>query len=489
MGFGLFGKLPQKRDFMSVNLPHAVLNPFETWLQSAVAASRQEIGRNWENYFLVAPIWRFWLGKEILGTACTGCLMPSVDQVGRYFPLAIMYWAEPGETLAPPLINPIDYWYRRIEERLLAVLSDQPIDVNSLMYGLTPPDYSQPPPPPVVSPPPTFAPQPATYGEPEVEPVPEMARAAPEPEPDPEPEEAAIEPDPEPLDEPPGEEVPEAVAADETATDESEPDELGADDWDAAAEQALKIAAASLVEVETETPKSGVELESWNPEPMPADKLAALKDISAASFAPKSAGAGGASFWDLPTDHPPKTIDAAPAAPVVAAVANGSAADTGSLWDLPETEPAKFTPAAASAAPSVSEPLGVLSASAGLGGTSTPPSRGTAAPVEPVAASRAEPEPPTGAAPVPVPPPAPTPRFEPQISTTDFKGGVIAVLENVHTLGEALPQLMALDFANSAQGRSYWWCGPSSAGGPRMFSKGGLPDPYFFTRMLLWPGN
>ena len=111
MGFGLFGKLPQKRDFMSVNLPHAVLNPFETWLQSAVAASRNEIGRNWENYYLVAPIWRFWLGKDVLGTACTGSLMPSVDQVGRYFPLAIMYWAEPGETLTPPLINPIDGWY------------------------------------------------------------------------------------------------------------------------------------------------------------------------------------------------------------------------------------------------------------------------------------------------------------------------------------------------------------------------------------------
>ena len=89
MGFGLFGKLPQKRDFVSVNLPLAVLNPFETWLQSAVAASRSEIGRGWEDYYLVAPIWRFWLGREIFGTVCAGALMPSVDQVGRYFPLAI----------------------------------------------------------------------------------------------------------------------------------------------------------------------------------------------------------------------------------------------------------------------------------------------------------------------------------------------------------------------------------------------------------------
>ena len=28
MGFGLFGKLPQKRDFVSTSLPNSILNPF-----------------------------------------------------------------------------------------------------------------------------------------------------------------------------------------------------------------------------------------------------------------------------------------------------------------------------------------------------------------------------------------------------------------------------------------------------------------------------
>src|SRR5690606_31180273 len=58
MGFGLFGKLPQKRDFVALGVPRAVLEPFETWLQSAVAASRSDLGLGWQERYLVAPIWR-----------------------------------------------------------------------------------------------------------------------------------------------------------------------------------------------------------------------------------------------------------------------------------------------------------------------------------------------------------------------------------------------------------------------------------------------
>ena len=94
MAFGVFGKLPQKRDFIALNLPRTVLEPFETWLQSAVAASRSELGAAWQELYLVSPIWRFWIGGEIFGVACAGALIPSVDKVGRFFPLAILYCAE-----------------------------------------------------------------------------------------------------------------------------------------------------------------------------------------------------------------------------------------------------------------------------------------------------------------------------------------------------------------------------------------------------------
>jgi type VI secretion system ImpM family protein len=155
MAFGLFGKVPQKRDFMSISMPTAVLSPFETWLQAAVAASRNELGRTWQDHYLVAPIWRFWIGEHILGTTVAGALMPSVDQVGRYFPLSIMYFAEPGDTLPPPLLAPLDHWYHEIEMRLLRALSeDNDTYLATILNGLEPPRELPPSPPAPPDPPP-----------------------------------------------------------------------------------------------------------------------------------------------------------------------------------------------------------------------------------------------------------------------------------------------------------------------------------------------
>jgi type VI secretion system protein ImpM len=148
MGFGTFGKLPQKRDFIALNLPRAVLEPFETWLQQAVAASRNELGNAWQDAYLVSPIWRFWIGADILSVPCAGALMPSVDSVGRFFPLAIMYLAEPGRQIVPPPFDALDIWYFTIEERLLSVLDPEAgIAVERLTEGLSVPDTMEAPAP------------------------------------------------------------------------------------------------------------------------------------------------------------------------------------------------------------------------------------------------------------------------------------------------------------------------------------------------------
>ena len=140
MAFGVFGKLPQKRDFIALNIPRAVLEPFETWLQSAVAASRNELGTDWQEHYLVAPIWRFWIGADILGVGCAGSLVPSVDKVGRFFPLSILYCAENGQGIVAPPFDPLDAWYSAIEQRLLGVLKENAeIEVDRLTEGLTPP--------------------------------------------------------------------------------------------------------------------------------------------------------------------------------------------------------------------------------------------------------------------------------------------------------------------------------------------------------------
>jgi type VI secretion system protein ImpM len=142
MGFGLFGKLPQKRDFITFGIPGDILNPLETWLQTAVAASRNQLGRTWEETYLVAPIWRFWIGADVFGLNCAGAIMPSVDGVGRFFPLLALYSCEPGQSLPPPSYAPQDKWFGAIEARLLQVLEDdeQPA-VDAILQGLPAPAF------------------------------------------------------------------------------------------------------------------------------------------------------------------------------------------------------------------------------------------------------------------------------------------------------------------------------------------------------------
>ncbi len=99
---GLYGKLPMKRDFITVSVPDAFLDLWEPWLQGGLTASREELGTRWEEVFLKAPIWRFWLGADLCGLATIGSFMPSVDEVGRFFPLTAFACAGQGASFSPP---------------------------------------------------------------------------------------------------------------------------------------------------------------------------------------------------------------------------------------------------------------------------------------------------------------------------------------------------------------------------------------------------
>lgn len=123
MPVGVFGKYPGKRDFLALNLPKGVVGVIENWLQTAVAISRERLGRQWVHHYATHPIWNFRLGEEIAGTDCIGALMPSVDGVGRYFPLCMVAHAPPG--ISFPLFEEIPGdWIELLHARLLSALSD-----------------------------------------------------------------------------------------------------------------------------------------------------------------------------------------------------------------------------------------------------------------------------------------------------------------------------------------------------------------------------
>jgi type VI secretion system protein ImpM len=122
MRCGVFGKLASKRGFVAINTPHGFLEVWEPWLHASVSASREQLGDKWQTAFLATPIWRLWLGSEICGTAILGAFMPSLDDTGRYFPLAVFAGADRGLAVPPPEFEAHNNWFKAAEDFLLSAL-------------------------------------------------------------------------------------------------------------------------------------------------------------------------------------------------------------------------------------------------------------------------------------------------------------------------------------------------------------------------------
>ncbi|CAM3826934.1 type VI secretion system-associated protein TagF [Parendozoicomonas haliclonae] len=87
---GFYGKLPAHGDFIDRGLPVGFINGWDQWLQQSVSASREQYGESWLDIYLTSPIWRFALTAGVIDNrAWAGILVPSVDRVGRYFPITI----------------------------------------------------------------------------------------------------------------------------------------------------------------------------------------------------------------------------------------------------------------------------------------------------------------------------------------------------------------------------------------------------------------
>ena len=91
MAIGIFGKLPSQGDFVTRRLPWEFTTAWDAWLQTGIARARSELGANWNETYLTAPLWRFQLAPGVLGpTGWVGLWFASVDRVGRQFPLSLV---------------------------------------------------------------------------------------------------------------------------------------------------------------------------------------------------------------------------------------------------------------------------------------------------------------------------------------------------------------------------------------------------------------
>jgi len=87
---GFYGKLPARGDFVRHGLPGDFVQAWDGWVQSVLPAVREGLGAEWDSVWSAAPGWCFALPGGVCGSASvTGVWMPSVDRVGRAFPLVI----------------------------------------------------------------------------------------------------------------------------------------------------------------------------------------------------------------------------------------------------------------------------------------------------------------------------------------------------------------------------------------------------------------
>lgn len=119
---GFYGKLASRGDFISRALPPAFISAWDAWLAAGLRASQAELGEGWLDAYLVSPLWRFLLAPGVCGEqAMTGVLMPSVDRVGRYFPLTVAM-ALPGDTDLAAVVGGEQGWHEQVENALLDTL-------------------------------------------------------------------------------------------------------------------------------------------------------------------------------------------------------------------------------------------------------------------------------------------------------------------------------------------------------------------------------
>ena len=121
---GFYGKIPIRGDFITRHLPRSFIQPWDRWLQAALTHSREQLGEHWLDYYLTSPLWRFVLGSGLCSEqAYTGVFMPSVDRVGRYYPLVV---AAPLHTQQSTfaLVLHAEHWFEQLEQLTLDALED-----------------------------------------------------------------------------------------------------------------------------------------------------------------------------------------------------------------------------------------------------------------------------------------------------------------------------------------------------------------------------
>jgi type VI secretion system ImpM family protein len=133
---GFFGKLPSHGDFIERRVGGAFRDLWDDWMQRCMVESQRELGGRWLDCYLTSPMWRFFLCDGVVGTASyAGVLLPSVDRVGRYFPLTVVVEL-PVELPALEFARIANDWFGEIEQLCADALQNPDFDLGDFDAAL-----------------------------------------------------------------------------------------------------------------------------------------------------------------------------------------------------------------------------------------------------------------------------------------------------------------------------------------------------------------
>jgi type VI secretion system protein ImpM len=119
-----FGKLPGTGDFAQRRFSPDFVEVWDNWLQTGLQNLRSERD-DWLAHYLEAPLWFFALGPQLIGAnPWVGVLMPSVDSVGRYFPLTLAVELTPNDEVSTEqALARIHHWWEQSAQAALTALN------------------------------------------------------------------------------------------------------------------------------------------------------------------------------------------------------------------------------------------------------------------------------------------------------------------------------------------------------------------------------
>jgi type VI secretion system protein ImpM len=128
---GFYGKLPCRGDFLQRRAPQDFVDAWDAWLQGCLHESRQRLQDAWLDSYLTGPVWRFVLSAGICGAGVyAGVLVPSVDRVGRYFPLTVLAQLTAGDCPLSVACG-MSAWFESAESLAIDAVSAEALDFDT----------------------------------------------------------------------------------------------------------------------------------------------------------------------------------------------------------------------------------------------------------------------------------------------------------------------------------------------------------------------